>query len=49
MRNCFEMCVCTILKTNLMDERVMAYTLKGKKNRVNVVSLFGPFFTTRFL
>ena len=34
MRNCFEMCVYTLLKANPMDGRVRAYALKGKKNCV---------------
>ena len=31
MRNCFEMCVYTLLKANPMGERVKTYALKGKK------------------
>jgi len=30
MRNCFEKCVCTLLKANPMGGRVRAYALKGK-------------------
>jgi len=31
MRNCFEMCVCALLKANPIGGRVRAYALKGKK------------------
>jgi hypothetical protein len=32
MRNCFNICVCTLLKANIMNGRVSACALKGKKN-----------------
>jgi hypothetical protein len=35
MRNCFEMCVCTLLKANLVDERVRTYALKVKKKNAS--------------
>ena len=31
MRNCFEMCVCTLLNANPMGGRLRAYAVKGKK------------------
>ena len=35
MRNCFEMCVCTLLKTNPMGGRVMTCALKAKKKQTS--------------
>ena len=39
MRNCFEMCVCTLLKANPMGERVRTYAFKGKKNCFDVLGV----------
>jgi len=39
MRNCFEMCVYTLLKANRMDMRVRVYTLKGTSNSYKTLSI----------